>query len=157
MPFHWAEDLPRKGCIVCQDRWTGASAFFKDYNIFLCKIFRFLTHLGFGLGFMLVFLPELCFCVLQQYLFLNRKAKSLYSQRKRAAKLAWTVTYRKQHRKVGASNSGVLLGVRGCTSSQARMGRGAGEEACNCIEGVASCGDLVSTPVLRHLMVSTIY
>ncbi len=36
----------------------------------------------------------------QQWLFLNRKVKSLYNQRKRPAKLAWTTTYRKMHRKV---------------------------------------------------------
>lgn len=38
--------------------------------------------------------------VMQTFLFLNRKVKSLFHQRKRPAKLAWTVTYRKQHRKV---------------------------------------------------------
>lgn len=37
----------------------------------------------------------------QQYLFLNQKCKSLFAQRKRPAKIAWTVTYRKQHKKVG--------------------------------------------------------
>ena len=36
---------------------------------------------------------------LQQSLFINRKAKSLALQRKRAAKIAWTATYRKQHKK----------------------------------------------------------
>ena len=36
----------------------------------------------------------------QQILFLKQKCKSLFNQRKRAAKIAWTVTYRKQHRKV---------------------------------------------------------
>ncbi|CAL8470921.1 g10463 [Coccomyxa elongata] len=35
----------------------------------------------------------------QQYLFLNQKCKSLFAQRKRPAKIAWTVTYRKQHKK----------------------------------------------------------
>mmetsp|Transcript_25067 Transcript_25067/g.54505 ORF Transcript_25067/g.54505 Transcript_25067/m.54505 type:complete len:149 (-) Transcript_25067:65-511(-) len=35
----------------------------------------------------------------QQYLFLNKKCKSLYHQRLRPAKLAWTVAYRKQHKK----------------------------------------------------------
>ena len=36
----------------------------------------------------------------QQFLFLKQKCKSLFNQRKRAAKIAWTTTYRKQHRKV---------------------------------------------------------
>jgi hypothetical protein len=38
--------------------------------------------------------------VLQQFLFLKQKCRSLFLQRKRPAKLAWTVLYRKQHRKV---------------------------------------------------------
>ena len=45
--------------------------------------------------------PGLCpFPVLQQFLFLKQKCRSLFLQRKRPAKLAWTVLYRKQHRKV---------------------------------------------------------
>jgi len=35
----------------------------------------------------------------QQYLFLNKKCKSLFNNRLRPAKLAWTVAYRKQHKK----------------------------------------------------------
>ncbi|EFJ50307.1 component of cytosolic 80S ribosome and 60S large subunit [Volvox carteri f. nagariensis] len=35
----------------------------------------------------------------QQYMFLNKKCKSYYHNRLRPAKLAWTVTYRKQHKK----------------------------------------------------------
>ncbi|WPT16948.1 60S ribosomal protein L24-2 [Picochlorum sp. SENEW3] len=35
----------------------------------------------------------------QQFLFLKQKCKALFNQRKRPAKLAWTTTYRKQHRK----------------------------------------------------------
>lgn len=35
----------------------------------------------------------------QQYLFLNKKCKSLYHNRLKPAKLAWTTTYRKQHKK----------------------------------------------------------
>lgn len=35
----------------------------------------------------------------QQYLFLNKKCKSLYHDRKRPANLAWTVAYRKAHKK----------------------------------------------------------
>jgi len=35
----------------------------------------------------------------QQFLFLKQKCKALFNQRKRPAKLAWTSTYRKQHRK----------------------------------------------------------
>lgn len=35
----------------------------------------------------------------QQFLFLRQKCKAMYNQRKRPAKLAWTVLYRKQHRK----------------------------------------------------------
>jgi large subunit ribosomal protein L24e len=38
----------------------------------------------------------------QQYLFINQKAKGLFNQRKRSAKIAWTTTYRKQHKKVRA-------------------------------------------------------
>lgn len=34
-----------------------------------------------------------------QYLFLNKKCKSLYQNRLRPAKLAWTVAYRKAHKK----------------------------------------------------------
>jgi hypothetical protein len=36
----------------------------------------------------------------QQFLFLKQKCRSLFIQRKRPAKLAWTTLYRKQHRKV---------------------------------------------------------
>jgi Ribosomal protein L24e len=39
-------------------------------------------------------------CLKQQFLFLNQKSKSLFHQRKRPAKIAWTTTYRKQHKKV---------------------------------------------------------
>ncbi|KAI7839471.1 hypothetical protein COHA_006739 [Chlorella ohadii] len=35
----------------------------------------------------------------QQFLFLKQKCRSLFNQRKRPAKLAWTTLYRKQHRK----------------------------------------------------------
>mmetsp|Transcript_39597 Transcript_39597/g.112291 ORF Transcript_39597/g.112291 Transcript_39597/m.112291 type:complete len:150 (+) Transcript_39597:121-570(+) len=35
----------------------------------------------------------------QQYLFLNKKVKSLFNNRLRPAKLAWTFTYRKEHKK----------------------------------------------------------
>jgi large subunit ribosomal protein L24e len=35
----------------------------------------------------------------QQYLFLNKKCKSLFNNRLRPAKLAWTTAYRKQHKK----------------------------------------------------------
>lgn len=35
----------------------------------------------------------------QQYLFLNKKCKSHFHNRKRPAKLAWTTTYRKAHKK----------------------------------------------------------
>ena len=35
----------------------------------------------------------------QQYLFINQKAKELYNQRKKPAKIAWTVAYRKAHKK----------------------------------------------------------
>ena len=36
----------------------------------------------------------------QTYLFLNAKCKSLFNQRLRPAKLAWTAQYRKAHKKV---------------------------------------------------------
>lgn len=35
----------------------------------------------------------------QQFLLINRKIKSLFSQKKKAAKLAWTAAYRKAHKK----------------------------------------------------------
>lgn len=35
----------------------------------------------------------------QQYMFLNKKCKAYYHNRLRPAKLAWTVAYRKQHKK----------------------------------------------------------
>eukprot|EP01024_Parvocaulis_polyphysoides_P058847 TRINITY_DN6350_c0_g1_i3.p1 TRINITY_DN6350_c0_g1~~TRINITY_DN6350_c0_g1_i3.p1 ORF type:complete len:155 (-),score=28.97 TRINITY_DN6350_c0_g1_i3:156-620(-) len=35
----------------------------------------------------------------QQYLLLSRKAKSLFSQRKRGAKIAWCAAYRRAHKK----------------------------------------------------------
>uniref|UniRef100_A0A061SNP0 Large subunit ribosomal protein L24e n=1 Tax=Tetraselmis sp. GSL018 TaxID=582737 RepID=A0A061SNP0_9CHLO len=35
----------------------------------------------------------------QHYLFLNKKCKSMYHNKMRPAKLAWTFTYRKQHKK----------------------------------------------------------
>jgi len=35
----------------------------------------------------------------QQFLFLKQKCRAMFNQRKRPAKLAWTTTYRKQHRK----------------------------------------------------------
>jgi len=35
----------------------------------------------------------------QQFLFFKQKCKALFNQRKRPAKIAWTVLYRKQHRK----------------------------------------------------------
>jgi large subunit ribosomal protein L24e len=34
-----------------------------------------------------------------QYVFLNKKCRSYFMQRLRPAKLAWTVVYRKQHKK----------------------------------------------------------
>jgi large subunit ribosomal protein L24e len=42
----------------------------------------------------------------QQYLFLNKKCKSLYNNRLRPAKLAWTYTYRKQHKKDQTETAG---------------------------------------------------
>jgi large subunit ribosomal protein L24e len=33
------------------------------------------------------------------FLFLNAKIKSLFGQRKKPAKIAWTVAYRKEHKK----------------------------------------------------------
>ena len=37
----------------------------------------------------------------QTFLFLNQKAKSLFHDRKRPAKIAWTAQFRKAHKKVG--------------------------------------------------------
>lgn len=41
---------------------------------------------------------------LQTYLFLNQKARSMFHQRKRPAKLAWTAQFRKAHKKVRRSD-----------------------------------------------------
>lgn len=50
----------------------------------------------------------------QQYLFLNKKCKSLYHNRLKPAKLSWTAVYRKQHKKDQVSNT-LALGARtGC-------------------------------------------
>lgn len=46
----------------------------------------------------------------QQFLFLNKKCKSLYNNRLRPAKLAWTVAYRKQHKKDQVSGVLTWLG-----------------------------------------------
>jgi large subunit ribosomal protein L24e len=35
----------------------------------------------------------------QQYLFLSKKTRKMFINRKRPAKLAWTTLYRKQHKK----------------------------------------------------------
>ena len=43
-------------------------------------------------------------CAAQTFLFLNQKAKSLFHDRKRPAKIAWTVQFRKAHKKVGLLN-----------------------------------------------------
>lgn len=48
------------------------------------------------------------FPLLQQFLFLKQKCRSLFIQRKRPAKLAWTTLYRKQHRKVRTQLAGWL-------------------------------------------------
>lgn len=51
-------------------------------------------------------------CVrLQQFLFINKKARRLYHQRKRPAKIAWTTVYRKQHRKVSFVLAGIVAAV----------------------------------------------
>ena len=63
--------------------------------------------------------PQDSFC-LQSYLFLNKKTRRLYHQRKRPAKIAWTVTYRKQHRKVssgGCMRSTCCSGLLTCRQS----------------------------------------
>ena len=39
----------------------------------------------------------------QQFLFLKQKCRSLYNQRKRPAKIAWTTLYRKAHRKASSA------------------------------------------------------
>jgi large subunit ribosomal protein L24e len=51
----------------------------------------------------------------QQYLFLNKKCKSLYHNRLRPAKLAWTTTYRYDQELRGVRAQG---GVGGCSSFQ---------------------------------------
>ena len=44
---------------------------------------------------------------MQTFLFLNQKAKSLFHDRKRPAKIAWTVQFRKAHKKVPASGDAI--------------------------------------------------
>ena len=46
-------------------------------------------------------------CAAQTYLFLNQKAKSMFHQRKRPAKLAWTAQFRKAHKKVLPADSNI--------------------------------------------------
>jgi len=65
----------------------------------------------------------------QQYLFINQKAKGLFNQRKRSAKIAWTTTYRKQHKKVRAlAARAAALRVRG--AEQHGQTRGAARVGC---------------------------
>lgn len=60
----------------------------------------------------------------QHYMFLNKKCKSYYHNRLRPAKLAWTVTYRKQHKKdqVGRQQLGGK-GAPWAWGGQTRRGR----------------------------------
>lgn len=59
--------------------------------------------------------------VSQQFLFINQKAKSLAAQRKKPAKIAWTTTYRKAHRKVWRCPF-ALLAFRSCACKAMRKG-----------------------------------
>ncbi len=69
----------------------------------------------------------------QQFLFINQKAKGLFNQRKRPAKIAWTTTYRKQHKKVRCAR---LLGCC-CASHITVLAKQCG--ACG-TGSVGSCG-----------------
>lgn len=70
--------------------------------------------------------------LLQQFLFLKQKCRSLFNQRKRPAKLAWTTLYRKQHRKV-RGRGGELRGP-------AALGRRAASACCRCAAATAWAG-----------------
>lgn len=39
-------------------------------------------------------------CAAQSFLFLNKKCRRLFTNRQKAGKIAWTVIYRRAHRKV---------------------------------------------------------
>lgn len=49
----------------------------------------------------------------QQYLFLSKKTRKMYINRKRPAKLAWTTLYRKQHKKDQVRCGGLARGLGG--------------------------------------------
>ncbi len=55
----------------------------------------------------------------QQYLFLNKKVKSAFHNKLRPAKLAWTFTYRKAHKK-DQTESSIRKKRRAVTKSAAR-------------------------------------
>ena len=61
----------------------------------------------------------------QQYLFLNKKCKSLFNNRLRPAKLAWTASYRKQHKKdqVRTRRGGIRICSRWEAASWGRCDR----------------------------------
>ncbi|KAK9798171.1 hypothetical protein WJX73_005881 [Symbiochloris irregularis] len=66
----------------------------------------------------------------QQFLFLNKKCKSLYHNRKRPAKIAWTTTYRKAHKK-DQDTIVARKKRRAATRTQARAIGGASLEVIN--------------------------
>ena len=45
-------------------------------------------------------------CTQSTFLFLNGKCKKMFNQKKKPAKLAWTTTYRKAHKKVSRVKRG---------------------------------------------------
>ena len=84
----------------------------------------------------------------QQYLFLNKKCKNLYHNRLKPAKLAWTTTYRKQHKKDqvregGGKGHGVRwTGARASNTQRQREQEEAGGGALWAAErspGLSSC------------------
>ena len=83
-----------------------------------------------------VLLPNGVSCTAQTYLFLNQKAKSMFHQRKRPAKLAWTAQFRKAHKKVTPANGNVSKMCRGLMT----MFRPAETAARQCLWGDSSSG-----------------
>ena len=58
-------------------------------------------------------------CAAQTFLFLNQKAKSLFHDRKRPAKIAWTAQFRKAHKKVGSPSTAAQPLVHSLTQTHA--------------------------------------
>lgn len=67
------------------------------------------------------------------FLFLNAKCKKLAEQKKKPAKLAWTVTYRKAHKKVSVDVILMRSIARSGEGTRGRARRGAVERAMGAI------------------------